>query len=197
MEKLCCHGDAIGTNLEVIDSNMLEGGYSLKAKIISERKIYSEKKPFKERKEVIEEFFKSNVEEMLENRKYILSTEERRKLNALDREISRELNYEMNPYTWKLIKLPNGKMKTVIVEEDDKYKDLGLDDDVNIIKIGQIIIDSLEIHEVFPKRMLNYCIFTKNDYFKKREEEKKFNRVLKIMPREILPRKLIFVIKES
>jgi hypothetical protein len=52
-----------------------------------------------------------------------LSIEEREKLNAIERKASRELNFEINSYTWKRIKLSNGKMKAVIVAIDDKYKD--------------------------------------------------------------------------
>jgi hypothetical protein len=51
-------------------------------------------------------------------------------------------------------------MRSIIVEENDLYKDWGLDDNwkiptVNketIITIGQIIIDSLEIIDGFPKK---------------------------------------------
>jgi hypothetical protein len=77
MEELFCHDDAKGTQLEIIYNNMLDGDYSLKTKILKKGKIYCEKKSFKERKEVIEEFIKSNVEEMPENKKCILSAEER------------------------------------------------------------------------------------------------------------------------
>jgi hypothetical protein len=77
MEELCCHDDAKDTLLEIIHNYIFEGDYSLKTKIMKEGKIYCEKKSFKERKEVIGEFVKSNVEEMLENKKCILSAEER------------------------------------------------------------------------------------------------------------------------
>jgi hypothetical protein len=55
-EEKCCHGNTIGMNLAVIGDEMLEGSYSLKAKIQKER-LY-ERKPFKEKKEVIGIFLK-------------------------------------------------------------------------------------------------------------------------------------------
>jgi hypothetical protein len=62
---------------------------------------------------------------------------------------------------------------------DESWK-IPTDKDANIIESRQAIIDSLEIHEEFPKKMWNYCIFNKEDYFKKREEEKKINRISKV-----------------
>jgi hypothetical protein len=68
-----------------------------------------------------------------------------------------------------LLKLPNGKTKSVIIEENDKFKELGLDDswkiptknDQDIIAIRQTIVDSLEIFEGFPKKMWDHYKFIK------------------------------------
>jgi predicted transcriptional regulator len=59
----------------------------------------------------------------LKNRKFRLDAERRNQLNAVDRKVSRELNFEMSTFEWKLIKLSKSKMKSVIVEENDQYKD--------------------------------------------------------------------------
>jgi hypothetical protein len=56
-------------------------------------------------------------------------------------------------------------MKSVIIGENDIYKDWGLDDDYklptkedeNIIAIRQMIIDSLEIGDGIPKIIWEYC----------------------------------------
>jgi hypothetical protein len=53
---------------------------------------------------------------MLENRKIILSVQEKENLKALDRKYYRESRYEMNPFIWTLVKLSDGKIKAVIVE---------------------------------------------------------------------------------
>lgn len=46
---------------------------------------YYEKKQFKEKKEKLEEFSKTNVEIMMENRNIILSPDEKEEMNAIDR----------------------------------------------------------------------------------------------------------------
>jgi hypothetical protein len=79
----CCHGNAIRTNLETTDENMLGGSYPLKAKIGKER-LY-ERKPFKEKKEKLENFFKSNIENMFEDRKYRIYAERKDELDAVTR----------------------------------------------------------------------------------------------------------------
>jgi hypothetical protein len=87
-EEKICHGEAIGTRLDLIDDNILDGDYSLKAKIQKERtekpkQIYNEKKPFKEKKNAIEEFFKTNVENMIEDRKIRFDRERKEELNQV------------------------------------------------------------------------------------------------------------------
>jgi hypothetical protein len=63
---------------------------------------------------------------MVENKKTILSVQEKENLKALDRKCYRELKYEMNPFISTLNKLPNGKTKAVIVGESIEYKDWGI-----------------------------------------------------------------------
>jgi hypothetical protein len=70
---------------------MIDGDMSLKSKVLRERKEYIERKIFKERKENLEDFFKTNVDVMLENQKIILSVNERGELNAMTRKCYREL----------------------------------------------------------------------------------------------------------
>jgi hypothetical protein len=65
---------------------------------------------------------RTNVENTLESRKILFDAEKRNELNVIDRKASRELNFKKNPFEWKLIKLPNGKMKSVIVEENFNIK---------------------------------------------------------------------------
>jgi hypothetical protein len=60
-------------------------------------------------------------------------------------------------------------MKSVIVRENGAYKDWDLDEDYeipkeadeNLIAIRQLIIDSLEIKDGFPKAVRKHCTFTK------------------------------------
>jgi hypothetical protein len=90
--------------------------------------MFVERKPFKEKKEELEEFFTTNVETMMENRKTIMMVEQRKELNALNRKRYRELKFKMDPYEWALVKFLSGKTKYVIVKEDDKYKNWKLEE---------------------------------------------------------------------
>jgi hypothetical protein len=83
MEGKYCHGDAIGTNLETTEENMLGDSHSLKAKIEKER--FYERKPFKKKKENLENFYKSNIADMLEDRKYRIYVERKDELDAVAR----------------------------------------------------------------------------------------------------------------
>jgi transcriptional regulator of met regulon len=78
--------------------------------------------PFAEKKKKLEEFFKTNVDVMLEGRKVMLEVEERNRMNKINRLNYRELKYEMDPFSWKLIKLPKCGTKAVIIEENDEDK---------------------------------------------------------------------------
>jgi hypothetical protein len=100
-----CHGEAI-SKLETINKGMLEGSNSLKVEL-------EKKWAFKEKREVIEDFFKSNVENMLENRKIRHDQERKEELKAITRKAVRELNNEMDPAEWKLIKLSNSKIISI------------------------------------------------------------------------------------
>jgi hypothetical protein len=93
--------------------------------VLRDREKYNEKIPFKERKERIEEYFKTNVDLILENKK-IMSAAEKGEKDAIDRYCNRELKYEMEPYDWTLVKLPNGKTQAIVVrgvesEKEDKW----------------------------------------------------------------------------
>jgi hypothetical protein len=45
-----------------------------------------------------------------------MSPAERGERDAIDRYCHRELKYEMEPYEWTLVKLPNGKTKAIVVK---------------------------------------------------------------------------------
>jgi hypothetical protein len=87
---------------------------------------------------------------MLENKNIIIFAQERENLKALDRKCYRELKYEMDPFEWTLVKLPNGKTKAIVVEESAEHKDWGIDEKglevpKQVIVKRQAIIDSFEI----------------------------------------------------
>jgi hypothetical protein len=84
--------------MKLIGSDM-----ELKKKIIRDREKHVEKKSFEERRSNLEEFFKTSVEIMLENKKMILSIQERENLKTLDRKCYRELKYEMDSFIWTLL----------------------------------------------------------------------------------------------
>jgi hypothetical protein len=45
-----------------------------------------------------------------------MSAAERGEKDAIDRYCHRELKYEMEPYEWTLVKLPNGNTKAIVVK---------------------------------------------------------------------------------
>jgi hypothetical protein len=98
MEEITCHEVVMGKLEDSINDKMFGGDMSLKAKIEKDRKKFDERFPFKEKKEKLDAFFKTNIEIRLENRKAMLSVEERNSLNAQERKNYRELKYEMDPY---------------------------------------------------------------------------------------------------
>jgi hypothetical protein len=111
---------------------MVGGDLSLKAKVLRDKEKYNEKIPFKEKREKLEKHFKTNVDLILENGK-IMSAAERGEKNAIDRYCHRELKYEMEPYDWTLVKLPNGKTQAIVIRgteeesawstEEQKFKE--------------------------------------------------------------------------
>jgi hypothetical protein len=114
IEELCCHGEAMGNFIDAFEGKLVEGDLSLKAKVLREREKYNEKIPFKEKRDKIEKHFKTNVELILENGR-IMSAADRGEKDAIDRYCHPELKYEMEPYEWTLVKLPNGKTQAVVV----------------------------------------------------------------------------------
>lgn len=86
-----------------------------------------------------------------------VTANEREEINAINRKGYRELKYEMDPYEWRLAKLPNGKTRTVIVDECEKYQDWEINNVIpgtkvpqQIINLKQTIIDSFEVKNGFP-----------------------------------------------
>jgi hypothetical protein len=169
------------------DDKMLGGDYSLKAKIQKDRILFNETKPFRNKKESIEKKFKTNIENMLEEGRIREGPKRIEELNAIGRKFERELRFEKDPYERKLMKLPNGKKRSVIVRENDVYKDWELEDDYelpfekneNIIAIRQSIIDSLEIRNGCFKVILDYCTYSKEKLITMREAEKNLKRIWK------------------
>jgi hypothetical protein len=102
--------------------NMLGDSISLKAELEKAKTEPNKGTQFAEKKKKIEDFFKTNVDMMLESRKVMLEVEERNELNKINRLNYRELKYEMDPFSWKLMKLPKGGIKAVIIEENDEDK---------------------------------------------------------------------------
>jgi hypothetical protein len=82
VEELICHGDALDELKDIVNENMLGDDYSLKIRIEKNRKLYNEKNPFKEKKLAIEEFSKTNVKCMLENRKTMIDIEEKKRIRS-------------------------------------------------------------------------------------------------------------------
>jgi hypothetical protein len=144
--------------------------------VLRDREKYNEKIPFKERKEKIEKYFKTNVDIILENKR-IMSEAERGERDAIDRYCNRELKFEMEPYDWTLVKLPNGKTQAVVVRgrdsinmdkwsaEEEKFKQ-----SKKGIAKRQAIIDSLQIKSGSPKVMWDHGIYSKEEYFELREK---------------------------
>jgi hypothetical protein len=63
---------------------------------------------------------------MLVDMKFRFDAEKNNELNWIERKAYREWSLEMNPFECKLVKLPNRKMKSIVVEENGEYKDWGL-----------------------------------------------------------------------
>jgi hypothetical protein len=89
---------------------------------------------FHETRKSIEEFFKNNIQEMIDNKKklYIAKKEYRKK--KLEYLCKKELYYEMDPFIWELVKCDEHKdwEKDKTLEEDDiirirNYEELQID----------------------------------------------------------------------
>jgi DNA primase len=86
-------------------------------------------------KKSIEEFFKNNVQEMIENKKKLFDAKEEYKKRKLEYLCKKELCYEMDPFIWELVKCDDGSTKVKIIQENDKdiirirnYEELQLDE---------------------------------------------------------------------
>jgi hypothetical protein len=103
-----------------------------------------------------------------------MSNAERGEKDAIDRYCHRELKYEMEPYEWTLVKLPNGKTQAVVVrgvdEDDSKWStdEKSFKQSKKGIAKNQAIIDSLQIKDGFPKVMWDHGIYSKEEYIKLR-----------------------------
>jgi hypothetical protein len=69
------NGEAMGKMEDIIDETMFGVGMSLKAKIEKDSDKFYERKQFKEKKEKLEEFFKTNIKTMDDNRKIMMGKE--------------------------------------------------------------------------------------------------------------------------
>jgi hypothetical protein len=90
-----------------------------KLKVSNEEK---ENNGFQKNQKVIEEFFKKNIEEMMDNNKKLIDMREKHRLLKLNYLGSKELCYEMDPFIWELIKFKDGSTKINIIDENDQYK---------------------------------------------------------------------------
>jgi hypothetical protein len=118
-----------------VSDDMLDGDKSLKATIIKERKEEETRSEKKKKKEVksnfrynkrkLEGFFKTNIEEMIDNNKKLFDAKENYCLQRLNYLSRKELCYEMDPFIWELVKCKDGSTKVKIIGESDKFKNWG------------------------------------------------------------------------
>jgi hypothetical protein len=61
---------------------------------------------------IIEKFFKTNIENMFEDRKARIDIERKEELDAISRKAGKELIFKRDFFEWKLIKLTKQLKKT-------------------------------------------------------------------------------------
>jgi hypothetical protein len=136
LEEQCCHGEAI-SDLQINDkSEMLEGDKSLKnyLKIDEENSEKTScKVTFQENKEKIEEFYKTNIETLLENRNKLADARERHRLRKIDKFGNKELMYERDPFEWELVRDRDGLTKVRIIGEKENDRNIDRDEDHPVI----------------------------------------------------------------
>jgi hypothetical protein len=130
MEEIVCHGEVMEQVEDIVSNEMLGGDKSLKAILMEERTEVSEmKKPekdksrFKRNKDKLEEFFMTNVQEMLKEKELLYSAEEKFKERKIINSCKKELCHEMNRFELELVKCKDGKTKVRIIQENDVNKD--------------------------------------------------------------------------
>jgi hypothetical protein len=146
MEEEFCHGEAMGQMEDCVGKDILDGDKSLRAVLIKEREKEELRREAERRKEAkcnfrynrrkLEVFFKTNIEEMMDNNKKLVDTRENYRLQKVNYLSDKELCYEMDPFTWELVKCKDGSTKVKIVGEDDKFKKW---DDEKVLTEGDII----------------------------------------------------------
>jgi hypothetical protein len=125
IEEQCCHGEAMGDFQE--DENMLNSDKSLKAELAKARqemkKPISKRSSFTENREKLESYYRTNIDNLIENRSKLANARERFEQKRIERMLDKELIYEADPFKWDLVKDKDGKTKIRILGEDDPYKD--------------------------------------------------------------------------
>jgi hypothetical protein len=102
LEEKCCHGDAMGNlSSESNDSKMLGGDRSLKNFLVEAKEEVEQatrkREAFQENKEKIETFYKTNIENLLENRNKLADAREKFRLKRIEYLGNKELLFEMAP----------------------------------------------------------------------------------------------------
>jgi hypothetical protein len=129
MEEECCHNYGVNQFRNGKSSQMLGGDKSLNnfLNTINERreqqtiKVYN----FQENKSKSESFYKTNIQTMMENNNKLKEAKEKYKLKRLEYLSKKELCFEMDPFTWELIRCRDGTTTIKIIEEADEHKNWG------------------------------------------------------------------------
>jgi hypothetical protein len=72
---------------------------------------------------LLEEFFKSNVDKRLSERRKTVDKAEKKIVKKIIRAGEKELRYEMNHYEWTTEELPDGREKVIILRDKNENKD--------------------------------------------------------------------------
>jgi hypothetical protein len=146
----------------------------------------------------------NNVETMLSNREIIVDAKERKFSRRVEKANEKELKYEMNPYNWNRVKLPNGSIKVNSIDDKNENGDWGKDENdlvkpplVKIVDERHKIIDKLKNREGVPELIWKHCTFTKAEYIARQEEEVRMFKVyrkreIRVKTKEIFIPKLLF-----
>jgi hypothetical protein len=158
MEEECCHGNAMGQLNGEENSQMLGGDKSLNNylnAVNEKREQILTRSNFQENKSKIETFYKPNIEMMLENNNKLIDAKEKYKLKRLEYLGNKELYFEMDPFTWELVRCRDGTTKIKIIEEDDEHKEWGKEE----------VIDEEDIFKIRSYENTQYEVDDEEDFY--------------------------------
>jgi hypothetical protein len=108
LEEQCCHGEAMRNSPEEKNVEMLGGDLSLKTYLSDSKNISEEavvkRSSYIEAKDKIETFFKTNIEEITENKSKLAKAKENCRFKKQEYCVNKELSFEMDPFRWDLVK---------------------------------------------------------------------------------------------